>query len=124
MYIYYFSKLNTDETEIFRTSSREQRRMKRQYEDIQINISILRENVHRILVILITKVDESGAWSHSDGGFKHFFILASIIQDVSSYGVDRAEGRISVSAVIILSSECTKLHIAQGKYVVVCSSGT
>ncbi|KAA6385336.1 MAG: hypothetical protein EZS28_019137 [Streblomastix strix] len=138
MFVYYFAKRHPDE--IVRTSPREYRRMRLQYEDVQTYISILKENVHCVLEVLISNVDDSGVWAFSDGGVKHFLVPASIAQDVSSYGVDRAEGRISVCAEITLSGECVKplivtkgdvteedfllQGIVQGKQAVVCSSGT
>ncbi|KAA6374253.1 MAG: hypothetical protein EZS28_030221, partial [Streblomastix strix] len=97
-----------DEIDIVRTSPNEYGRMRLRYEDVQTYISILKENIHGVLAVLISNVDESGVWAFSDGGVKHFLIPASIAQDVSSYGVDRAEGRISVCAGITLSGECIK----------------
>ncbi|KAA6396928.1 MAG: hypothetical protein EZS28_007545 [Streblomastix strix] len=140
MFVDYFAKRHPDEIEIVRTSPREYRHMRLQYEDVQTYISFLKENVHGVLAVLISNVDESSVWALSDGGVKHFLVPASIAQDVSSYGVDRAEGRISVCADIILSGECIKpliitkgdvtdedlllQSIVQGKQAVVYSSGT
>ncbi|KAA6390900.1 MAG: hypothetical protein EZS28_013580, partial [Streblomastix strix] len=45
MFVYYFAKRHPDEIEIVRTSPREYRRMRLQYEDVQTYISILKENV-------------------------------------------------------------------------------
>ncbi|KAA6387063.1 MAG: hypothetical protein EZS28_017411 [Streblomastix strix] len=114
--------------------------MKLQHEDVQTYISILKENILGILAVLISNVDESGFQAFLNGGDKHFLVPISIAQDVSSYGVDRAEGIISVCAGITLSDECIKpliaakgdmteqdlLHqgIVQGKQAVICSSGS
>ncbi|KAA6358759.1 MAG: hypothetical protein EZS28_045714, partial [Streblomastix strix] len=77
MYVYYFVKRHPDEIEIVRTSLREYRRMRLQYEDVQTYISILKEHVHAGLAVLISNVDESGVWSFSEGGVKHFLVPAS-----------------------------------------------
>ncbi|KAA6390608.1 MAG: hypothetical protein EZS28_013865 [Streblomastix strix] len=124
MFVYYFTRRHPDEIEIVRTSPREYRQRKYSWG----------------LAVLISNVDENGIWALSDGGVKHFLVPASIMHDVSSYVVDRAEGKISVYTGITLSGECIKLLIitkgdvtdkdlliqgfVQGKYAVVYSSGT
>ncbi|KAA6402504.1 MAG: hypothetical protein EZS28_001970 [Streblomastix strix] len=113
MFVYYFTKRHPDEKKIIRTSPREFKRLRLQYEDVRNYINIQKDNIHGILAVLISNIDENA-------------------QDISSYGADRAKGRISVCAWITLSRECIKpliitkdditdedlLHqaIVQGKY--------
>ncbi|KAA6391754.1 MAG: hypothetical protein EZS28_012718 [Streblomastix strix] len=91
MFVFHFDKHHQNEIEIVHTSLREYRRMRLQYEDVQTYISIQIENVHRVLAVLISNVDESGVWTFSDDEIKHFLVPASITQDVSLYGVECAE---------------------------------